>query len=119
LLALQGKIPLKGITSRSSLLAISFVVAFAGLFAASVLSAGHLLHLPVPCGKSSGCITVASDPSSKWFGVPFAFIGVAAYLLIIFLLTRAARERWARLGSSRYPGSVRSLAPGCLPMRMR
>jgi uncharacterized membrane protein len=70
-------------------------IAFGGLFAAAVLSAGHILKLPVPCGTSSGCVTVASHPSSVLLGVPIAFFGVAAYVAIIFLLTGAARTRWA------------------------
>jgi len=69
-------------------------VAFGGLFAAAVLSAGHILKLPVPCGTSSGCATVASHPSSVLMGVPIAFFGVAAYVAIIFLLSRVAL-RWA------------------------
>lgn len=69
-------------------------VAFGGLYAAAVLSAGHILELPVPCGTSSGCATVASDPSSVAMGVPIALFGVAAYVAIIFLLTRAT-SRWA------------------------
>src|SRR4026207_289531 len=69
-------------------------VAFGGLYAAAVLSAGHLLELPVPGGTSSGCATVASHPSSAVLGVPIALFGVAAYVAIIFLLTRATL-RWA------------------------
>ena len=53
------------------------LVAFGGLFAAGVLSAGHILKLPVPCGSSSGCVAVASDPSSRFAGIPIAFFGGA------------------------------------------
>jgi uncharacterized membrane protein len=70
-------------------------VAFGGLLAAAVLSAGHILKLPVPCGTSSGCVTVASHPSSILMGVPIAFFGVAAYAAIIFLLIRVVWTRWA------------------------
>ena len=70
-------------------------VAFGGLFAAAVLSAGHILKLPVPCGTSSGCATVASHPSSMFLGVPIAFFGVAAYVAIIFLLKSVVWTRWA------------------------
>ena len=72
------------------------LVAFGGLFAAGVLSAGHILKLPVPCGSSSGCVAVASDPSSRFAGVPIAFFGVAAYITILFLLLYLDRVRWAR-----------------------
>ncbi|GAA4452985.1 hypothetical protein GCM10023156_23220 [Novipirellula rosea] len=71
----------------ASLRLVTLVVAFGGLFAAMVLSLGHVLDLPVPCGGSHGCATVAQHPASKVFGVPIAFGGVAAYLIIIFLLS--------------------------------
>jgi uncharacterized membrane protein len=72
------------------------LIAFSGLFAAGVLSAGHFLKLPVPCGSSSGCGAVASDPSSRFAGIPIAFFGVAAYIAILFLLLCLDRIRWAR-----------------------
>ena len=72
------------------------LVAFGGLFAAAVLSAGHILNLPVPCGSSNGCVAVASDPSSRVAGIPIAFFGVAAYTAILFLLAYLDRVRWAR-----------------------
>lgn len=73
------------------------VVAFAGLFAASVLGVGHLLDLPVPCGRGHGCVAVATHPSSRLFGVPIAFLGVAAYLAMIVLLGQVAASRRSRL----------------------
>lgn len=72
------------------------LVAFGGLFAAAVLSAGHILNLPVPCGSSNGCVAVASDPSSRVAGIPIAFFGVAAYVAILFLLMYLDRVRWTR-----------------------
>src|SRR5688572_28929889 len=72
---------------------IMLVAAFAGLFSASVLGVAHVLDLPVPCGGSHECATVASHPSSKLFGVPIAFLGVAAYLTEIALLARATIGR--------------------------
>jgi uncharacterized membrane protein len=77
------------------LLVAMLFVAFGGLFAAAVLSAGHILKLPVPCGTSSGCVTIASHPSSVLLGVPIAFFGVAAYVAIILLLIRVVWTRWA------------------------
>src|SRR6266568_1283656 len=70
------------------------LVAFGGLFAAAVLSAGHILKLPVPCGSSSGCVAVASDPSSRFAGIPIAFFGVVAYVVILCLLMRLDKARW-------------------------
>jgi protein-disulfide isomerase len=72
------------------------LVAFGGLLAAGVLSAGHILKLPVPCGSSSGCVAVASDPRSSFAGVPIAFFGVVAYIGILFLLVYLEMVRWAR-----------------------
>ncbi len=70
------------------------LVAFGGLLAAAVLSAGHILKLPVPCGSSSGCVAVASDPRSRFAGIPIAFFGVVAYIVILCLLMRLDRARW-------------------------
>jgi protein-disulfide isomerase/uncharacterized membrane protein len=78
---------------------IMLAAAFAGLFSASVLGVAHVLDLSVTCGGSRGCATVASHPSSKLFGVPIAFLGVAAYLTEIALLGRAAIGRRACLAA--------------------
>ena len=77
-----------------SLLIAASLVAFGGLLAAGVLSAGHILKLPVPCGSSSGCVAVASDPRSRFGGIPIAFFGVVAYIVILCLLMRLDRARW-------------------------
>jgi protein-disulfide isomerase/uncharacterized membrane protein len=66
----------------------ALVAAFVGLFAAAILSVGHLLDLPVPCGASRGCMAVAAHPSSQLMGIPIAFFGVAAYITQIVLLGR-------------------------------
>jgi protein-disulfide isomerase/uncharacterized membrane protein len=80
-----------------SLLPIAAVlVAFGGLFAAGVLSAGHILNLPVPCGSNSGCVAVASDPRSRFAGIPIAFFGVVGYIAFLFLLLYLDKIRWAR-----------------------
>jgi len=73
------------------------VISFMGLFAAATLSLGYVLDLPVPCGGSNGCASVAAHSSSKLLGVPIAFFGVATYLAIIWLLTRIAQTSWAPL----------------------
>ena len=82
---------------RVSLPIAGSLVGFGGLFAAGVLSAGHILKLPVPCGSSSGCVAVASDPSSRIAGIPIAFFGVVAYIAILFLLAYLDKVRWARV----------------------
>ncbi|MCB8932207.1 MAG: vitamin K epoxide reductase family protein [Fimbriimonadaceae bacterium] len=61
---------------------ITLVLAFAGLFVAGVLSLSHVLNIVPPCGASGGCETVANHPSSKWFGVPVAYFGFLAYLVL-------------------------------------
>lgn len=71
------------------------VLAFAGIFVAGVLSLGHVLNATVPCGVNShGCETVAMHPSSKWFGVPVAFVGLGAYAFFALLaVLRALRPQ--------------------------
>jgi len=83
----------RGIRGRLPVIAV--LIAFMGLFAAATLSLGYILDLPVPCGASGGCASVTAHPSSKLLGVPIAFFGVAAYLAIIWLLTRIVRISWA------------------------
>ena len=84
-------------SARDLLPVIAVVTSFMGLFAAATLSLGYVLDLPVPCGGSNGCASVAAHSSSKLLGVPIAFFGVAAYLAIIWLLTRIAQTSWAPL----------------------
>jgi len=68
---------------------------FVGLYAAAVLSSGHLLELPVPCGRNRGCLAVALHPASRLFGVPIAYIGLVAWLALVGLLTASTRSRLA------------------------
>ena len=78
------------------LLPASLLAAFGGLFAAAVLSLGHILDVPVPCGSSHGCATVAAHPSSKLFGVPIAFFGVVYFVTQIALISQAHTNGWCR-----------------------
>ncbi len=64
-----------------------------GLLAASVLSLGHLLDLPVPCGGRSGCAIVAEHAASRLGGVPIAYFGFAAYVVLLALLARPLISR--------------------------
>jgi protein-disulfide isomerase len=68
------------------------IAIYIGLFASGVLITGHLLNLPVPCGGSHGCQAVAMHPSSKLAGVPIAYIGFAAYLVLLALLPRLPKS---------------------------
>ncbi len=79
------------------------VLAFAGLFVAGALSASKVLDLSVPCGPSHGCDTVNNHASSKWFGVPVAYVGFLGYVLIAVLAVlrsgmKAAKARSLALG---------------------
>jgi protein-disulfide isomerase len=76
--------------------AITPIAAFFALFAAAVLSLGHLLELPVPCGGSRGCAAIAAHPASRILGIPIAHFGVGFYLIIIFLISQAATSRLAK-----------------------
>jgi len=73
----------------------ALVTAYAGLFAAAVLSSAHILKLPVPCGASSGCDTVTQHPGSIISGIPIAYIGLFAYVIIIVLLACASHMHYA------------------------
>lgn len=95
---------------RIALLAAAFV----GLFAAAVLGIGHVLDLPVPCGRGRGCATVAAHPSSKLFGVPIAFFGFAAYLVHLGLMSRPVVGRPARVAAVILAGTGTLISAGLL-----
>ncbi len=67
--------PVKAIILNRALL----IMAFIGLFIAGALSAGHALHIVLPCGTSGGCEKVANHSSSSWFGIPVAYFGFIGY----------------------------------------
>ncbi|MHC5012430.1 MAG: vitamin K epoxide reductase family protein, partial [Planctomycetota bacterium] len=94
--------------------AATLAVAFAGLFSAGVLGIAHLLDLPVPCGDSGGCITLAAHPASRIAGVPIAFLGVAANAVFIVLILRAHRSRRARRALAVLTGVGTVLSVGLL-----
>lgn len=64
---------------------VCLVLALGGVFVAGVLSLGYLLDVNVPCGGSSGCETVAKHPASKFAGIPVAYFGLLAYLMLAVL----------------------------------
>jgi uncharacterized membrane protein/protein-disulfide isomerase len=67
---------------------ISMLLAFAGVFVAGVLTISHILQVQVPCGPEGGCAVVTQHPKSMWFGIPVAYLGVAAYSVLAFLSAR-------------------------------
>jgi protein-disulfide isomerase len=60
-------------------------LAATGIFVAGTLSLGSLFNLSVPCGVGGGCDAVTNDPLSKWFGIPVAYWGFGAYLILAIL----------------------------------
>lgn len=58
----------------------------AGVFVALVLGIAHMVGAQLPCGASqgmlSGCDRVAQSPVSELGGIPIAFFGLGAYLLV-------------------------------------
>ena len=58
------------------------VMAFLGIFIAGALSAGHALHIVLPCGTSGGCEKVANHPSAFWLGIPVAYFGFIGYCIL-------------------------------------
>jgi len=71
----------------------SLALSFAGLFVSGVLSVGAYYRYEIPCGASHGCDQVARDPSSHALGIPNAYVGLIAYILLTALsLWRMARS---------------------------
>lgn len=66
-------------------LRVILALSFAGLFVAGALSISKLFNLGLPCGAAHGCDIVNNDASSKWFGVPVAYIGFGGYAIIAAL----------------------------------
>ncbi len=72
----------------------ALVLSFVGVFIAASMTIAHLTHTVLPCGASSGCEKVASDPSSYLAGVPVSAIGLLGYLLLAGLtIARSAGIR--------------------------
>lgn len=63
-----------------------FLFACAGAFVALVLGLAHIAGAKLPCGvpgeAMSGCDIVAEAPVSRIGGIPIAFFGLGAYLLV-------------------------------------
>ncbi len=75
-----------------------FLVACGGVFVALVLGLAHIAGANLPCGAGSGelsgCDIVAESPISKVAGIPIAFFGLGAYLLVA---TGALLREWRGL----------------------
>jgi protein-disulfide isomerase/uncharacterized membrane protein len=69
---------------------ILLFLGFVGLFVAGVLSLAHFWNVIPPCGASSECDKVTSDPSSMWGGIYVGYVGLLGYILLTALaLARA------------------------------
>ena len=64
---------------------LALASATAGFAIATVLTLAHTSKIPLPCGGSNGCETVANDPSSFYLGIPISAYGMMAYLVLIAL----------------------------------
>jgi uncharacterized membrane protein len=65
---------------------VAFIVAGIGLLDSLYLSWSKITQQNVFCGTSGQCETVNNSPYSEIGGVPIAFLGVGAYLVILALL---------------------------------
>ncbi len=82
---------------------------FVGAFIAGALSYSSLTGKSIPCGAAAGCDAVSMHASSKWFGLPVAYFGLAGYLLLAGLaLARAygPADRWPLLTKVSLAGST-------------
>jgi protein-disulfide isomerase/uncharacterized membrane protein len=61
---------------------LTALLAWVGVFVSGVLSYGHAAAKSIPCGIGAGCDAVSQHEIGKWFGVPVAYIGLGAYLLL-------------------------------------
>lgn len=76
----------------------SFLIAAIGFIDALYLSWVKLAHTEVFCGGSSNCSTVNSSRYAEIYGVPIAFLGLGAYIVILILLSLEGRNNsWKEL----------------------
>ncbi len=76
----------------------SFLIAAIGFIDALYLSWVKLAHTEVFCGGSSNCSTVNSSRYAEIYGIPIAFLGLGAYIVILILLSLEGRNNsWKEL----------------------
>ena len=72
------------------------MVAVIGIIDALYLSYVKIAHQEVYCGGSGACDTVNNSPYAEISGIPIAYLGLGAYILILVLLFLEKRgEFWA------------------------
>lgn len=59
---------------------IYFVLSLVGIFIAGSMSIAKFFNVMIPCGLRNECAVVEAHPSSEWFNIPVAYIGLAAYI---------------------------------------
>jgi len=64
----------------------AFVISVIGAIDSLYLSWVKITHSQAYCGTSEGCETVSNSPYAEISGVPIAYLGLGAYLLLIGLL---------------------------------
>jgi|SRR3989344_4937206 len=65
------------------------VFAFLGFADSAYLTADHYFALPLPCSLLRGCDVVLTSPYSMVGPIPLAALGVAFYLLALFIAVHA------------------------------
>ena len=71
----------------------AFLIAAVGFFDALYLSWVKLAHTEVFCGGSNNCSTVNNSRYAEIYGVPIAFLGLGAYIVILVLLLLEGRDK--------------------------
>jgi uncharacterized membrane protein len=71
----------------------ALIVAAIGFVDALYLSWVKLAHTEVFCGGSSNCSTVNNSRFAELYGIPIAFLGLGAYVVMIVLLLLEGQNR--------------------------
>ena len=87
---------INAMTTNAKLRWTSIVVAIIGIIDAAYLSYVKIAHQEVYCGGSGACDTVNNSPYAEISGIPIAYLGLGAYIIILALLLLESRaEFWA------------------------
>src|ERR1044072_1274438 len=80
----QPELPGRPPLTRDQLLRIfEVLLAGLGIFVTGTLSLAEILERQAPCGGSDACQMVVNSPFSHMLGLPIAYFGLLAYLLIL------------------------------------
>jgi len=79
-------IEINAMTTNAKLRWTSIVVAIIGIIDAAYLSYVKIAHQEVYCGGSGACDTVNNSPYAEISGIPIAYLGLGAYIIILALL---------------------------------